>query len=147
MAIPDGALKAIGKLNVPVYRITRGRLFGRLNRAPVLLLTTTGRRSGALRTAPVVYLVDAERMVVIDSNAGHARTPAWALNLRANADAEVEVRGARRPVTARVAEGEERGGLGRVARSACSCSSRASAAVQAATRDQSGGTIDIGSRS
>jgi deazaflavin-dependent oxidoreductase (nitroreductase family) len=108
MAIPDGALKAIGKLNVPLYRATRGRLFGRLDRAPVLLLTTTGRRSGARRTAPVVYLADGDRMVVIGSNAGNARTPAWALNLRANPAADVEVRGSRRRVTARVAEGEER---------------------------------------
>jgi hypothetical protein len=42
MAIPDAALKAIGKLNVPLYRATRGRLFGRLDRAPVLLLTQRG---------------------------------------------------------------------------------------------------------
>lgn len=108
MAIPAGALRTIGKLNVPLYRLTRGRLFGRLDRAPVLLLTTTGRKSGAQRTAPVVYLADGERMIVIGSNAGNARTPAWALNLQAHPDAEVEVRADRRPVTARVAAGEER---------------------------------------
>lgn len=108
MAIPDGALKAIGRLNVPLYRATRGRLFGRLDRAPVLLLTTTGRRSGARRTAPVVYLTDGERLIVIGSNAGNERTPAWALNLRANPDAEVQVGAQRRRVTARVADGAER---------------------------------------
>jgi F420H(2)-dependent quinone reductase len=108
MTIPAGALKAIGKLNVPLYRLTRGRLFGRLDRAPVLLLTTTGRKSGEQRTAPVVYLADGERMIVIGSNAGNARTPAWALNLRAHPDAEVEVGADRRPVSARVAEAEER---------------------------------------
>jgi F420H(2)-dependent quinone reductase len=113
MAIPDAALKAIGKLNVPLYRASRGRLFGRLDRAPVLLLTTTGRRSGAVRTAPVVYLADGERLVVIGSNAGNARTPAWALNLTANPVAEVEVGADRRPVTARVAVGPEREDLWR----------------------------------
>jgi hypothetical protein len=50
-AIPSSALRAIGKLNVPLYRLSRGRLFGRLDRAPVLLLTTIGRKSGARRTA------------------------------------------------------------------------------------------------
>jgi F420H(2)-dependent quinone reductase len=103
----------MGKLNVPVYRATRGRLMGRVGRAPVLLLTTTGRRSGEPRTAPVVYLADGERYVVIGSNAGNTRTPAWALNLRANPDAKVEVRGDRLPVRARVADGEERAGLWR----------------------------------
>ena len=112
-AIPAGALKAIGKLNVPLYRASRGRLFGRLDRAPVLLLTTTGRKSGARRTAPVVYLAHGERVVVIGSNAGNTRTPAWALNLRAHPEAEVEVGADRRRVTARVAEGEEREDLWR----------------------------------
>jgi deazaflavin-dependent oxidoreductase (nitroreductase family) len=36
------------------------------------------------------------------------RTPAWAHNLRAHPEAEVEVGADRRRVTARVAEGEER---------------------------------------
>lgn len=112
-AIPAGALKAIGKLNVPLYRASRGRLFGRLDRAPVLLLTTTGRKSGVRRTAPVVYLAHDEQIVIIGSNAGNTRTPAWALNLRAHPDAEVEVGADRRQVTARVAEGEERADLWR----------------------------------
>lgn len=108
MSIPAWALRLGGRLNVPVYRATRGRLFGRIGRAPVLLLTTTGRRSGQERTAPVLYLVDGERLVVIGSNAGNERAPAWALNLRANPEAEVQIRGTRRRVRARFAEGEER---------------------------------------
>lgn len=102
MALPAAALRAGGKLNVPLYRATRGRLFGRVGRAPVLLLTTTGRRSGRSRTAPVLYLADGERLVVIGSNAGNERAPAWALNLLANPDATVQVGGQRRPVRARV---------------------------------------------
>jgi F420H(2)-dependent quinone reductase len=101
-------LRWIGKLNIPLYRLSGGRIGGRINRAPVLLLTTTGRKSGQQRTAPVVYLADGESLVVIGSNAGHSRTPAWSLNLQANPDAEVEVGRERRPVRARVAAGEER---------------------------------------
>jgi F420H(2)-dependent quinone reductase len=107
------ALKAFGKLNVPLYRLSGGRLFGQLDRAPVLLLTTVGRRSGQPRTAPVVYLADGERLIVIGSNAGHERAPAWSLNLEANPLAEVELRSERRAVRARVAEGEERAELWR----------------------------------
>lgn len=101
-------LRWTGKLNIPLYRISGGRIGGRINRAPVLLLTTTGRKSGQQRTAPVVYLADGENLVVIGSNAGHNRTPAWSLNLKANPDAEVEIGRKRRQVRARVAEGEER---------------------------------------
>jgi deazaflavin-dependent oxidoreductase (nitroreductase family) len=106
-------LRWTGKLNVPVYRLTGGRVGGRVGRAPVLLLTTTGRKSGQPRTAPVVYLADGERYVVIGSNAGNARTPAWSLNLKANPDAEVEIGRERRPVKARVTEGTERAELWR----------------------------------
>jgi F420H(2)-dependent quinone reductase len=108
MSMPAGMLRGLGKLNVPVYRLTRGRLFGKVGRAPVLLLTSTGRRSGQPRTAPVLYLADGERVIVIGSNAGNANSPAWSYNLKANPDAEVEIGAQKRSVRARVAEGEER---------------------------------------
>jgi deazaflavin-dependent oxidoreductase (nitroreductase family) len=106
-SLPPAALRALGRLNTPLYRLSRGRLFGQMGRAPILLLTTTGRKSGEPRTAPLLYLEEGERLVVIGSNAGNDNTPAWALNLLATADAHVEIRGRRRPVRARVAEGAE----------------------------------------
>jgi len=106
-------LRWVGKLNVPLYRISGGRIGGRVNRAPVLLLTTTGRKTGQKRTAPVLYLADGENAVVINTNAGNARVPAWSLNLQANPDAEIEIGRKRRAVRARIAEGEERSDLWR----------------------------------
>lgn len=106
-------LRLTGRLNTPLYRLSGGRIGGHVADAPVLLLTTTGRRSGQPRTAPVVYLADGENLVVIGSNAGHNRTPAWSLNLQANPEAEVEVGRERRKVRARVAAGEERAELWR----------------------------------
>jgi F420H(2)-dependent quinone reductase len=108
MAIPAGALKAIGRLNIPLYRWSGGRVFGKLGGAPVLLLTTTGRKSGQQRTAPVVYVRDGERIAVIGSNAGNVRAPAWALNLVANPEAEIQVGRRRSAVRARIAEDDER---------------------------------------
>jgi F420H(2)-dependent quinone reductase len=110
-SLPAGGLRVLGKLNVPLYRLSGGRLGGRVGRAPVLLLRTTGRKSGRVRVAPLVYLDDDGRFVVIGSNAGNDRTPAWAHNLLANPEAEVEVRGKTQPVRARVAEGSERADL------------------------------------
>ncbi len=110
-AIGPAGLRTWGKLNTRIYRATRGRLGAKLGKAPVLLLTTTGRKSGQERTAPVLYLRDGDRYVVIGSNAGNKNTPAWALNLEANPDAEVEVGRDRHPVRARAAQGEEREGL------------------------------------
>jgi deazaflavin-dependent oxidoreductase (nitroreductase family) len=106
-------LRWVGKLNVPLYRATGGRLMGKVGRAPVLLLTTTGRRSGEPRTAPVVYLADGDNVALINTNAGNAKLPAWSLNLMANPKAEVELGRKRQPVRARIAEGEERADLWR----------------------------------
>jgi hypothetical protein len=61
MAMPGALLRAAGKLNVPLHRASHGRLFGKIGRAPVLLLTSIGRRSAQPRTAPVLYLADGQR--------------------------------------------------------------------------------------
>jgi deazaflavin-dependent oxidoreductase (nitroreductase family) len=106
-------LRMTGKLNVPVYRLTGGRIGGKVGDAPICLLTTTGRKSGEQRTAPVVYLADGERVILIDTNAGNEKLPAWSLNLKAKPEAEVETGRKRRKVSARVAEGEERAELWR----------------------------------
>lgn len=106
-------LRWAGKLNTPLYRLSGGRIGGKVGRAPVLLLTTTGRKSGQARTAPVVYLADGENVVVINTNAGNAKVPAWSLNLKANPEAEVELGREKRKVRARIAEGEERADLWR----------------------------------
>jgi F420H(2)-dependent quinone reductase len=106
-------LRAVGKLNVPVYRLTRGRVGGKVGKGPVLLLTTTGRKSGEPRTAPVLYLAHGSDYVVINTNAGNTKVPAWSLNLRADPEAEVEVKGKRTRVRARLAEGDERTNLWR----------------------------------
>ena len=113
MGLSTNTFRLLGKLNRPIYRISGGRIGGRVGRAPILLLTTTGRRSGQPRTAPVVYLRDGERVVVINTNAGHERVPAWFLNLKAKPEAEVEVGRRKIPVLARIAEGEEREDLWR----------------------------------
>ena len=106
--ISSAGLRWTGKLNIPLYRFSGGRIGGKIAGAPVLLLTTTGRKSGLQRTAPVVYLADGERQIVIGSNAGHRNEPAWSLNLKANPHTSVEVGGNRRDVVARLASPDEK---------------------------------------
>ena len=108
MSLGAPGLRLAGKMNIPVYRATRGRVWGKVGKAPVLLLTSTGRRSGQQRTAPVVYLADNGNVIVIGSNAGNKNEPGWSFNLKANPDAHVEIGGEHRDVRARVAQGEER---------------------------------------
>jgi deazaflavin-dependent oxidoreductase (nitroreductase family) len=71
---------------------------------PTLLLRTTGRRSGATRTNGLVYARDGEDYLVVASNGGADRAPAWLHNLRANSDVEVQIGRQRRNGTARAIE-------------------------------------------
>ena len=103
----DALVRAFGRVNVVLYRRSGGRIFGRVGRAPILLLTTTGRRSGAPRTAPLLYLRDGRRFAVVASFGGHASHPAWYLNLTANPDVQVEVARQRFHARARTATAEE----------------------------------------
>ena len=101
-------LRWTGKLNVPVYRLSGGRIGSKVGDGPVLLLTTTGRKSGEPRTAPILYLAHGEAMILIDTNAGNERLPGWSYNLKAKPLAEVEIGKRRFPVKARIAVGTER---------------------------------------
>jgi deazaflavin-dependent oxidoreductase (nitroreductase family) len=75
---------------------------------PVLLLQTTGRRSGRSRTTPVQYLAEGDTFLVVASDAGATHPPAWYLNLRANADARIQVGTRTIDVRAHEAAGLER---------------------------------------
>jgi F420H(2)-dependent quinone reductase len=99
------------RLHAAVYRLTGGRLLGRVGGQPVLLLETVGRHSGRRRTAPVQYLTDGASFVVVAANAGAPRPPAWWLNLRADAGGRIQVRADTLAGGAREAMGEERAAL------------------------------------
>jgi deazaflavin-dependent oxidoreductase (nitroreductase family) len=104
----DLQFRILGGLHRRAYRLTGGKLGGRIAGMPVLLLTTTGRKSGRPRTQPLAYTRAGDGYAVIASKGGAARHPLWYLNLRANPLAEVTVGRVTQKVRAREAEGEER---------------------------------------
>jgi deazaflavin-dependent oxidoreductase (nitroreductase family) len=98
----------IWRVHLLLYRLSGGRIGGRLGPLPVLLLTIKGRRSGEPRTVALNYLEDSGRYVVFASHAGEAREPPWWLNLREAGEADIQIGAQRHHVRAREAEGEER---------------------------------------
>ncbi|MSW96408.1 MAG: nitroreductase family deazaflavin-dependent oxidoreductase [Actinobacteria bacterium] len=83
---------------------------------PTLLLRTTGARSGEPREAPLLYAPDGDRIVLIASQGGAPRNPAWYHNLVAHPECEVLATHERSGnYIARQAEGEERERLWRIA--------------------------------
>ena len=71
------------RLHVGAYRLTGGRLGGRIAGGPVLLLNHVGRRSGRRRVTPLLYLEDGDDLVLVGSRGGSDAPPAWWLNLQA----------------------------------------------------------------
>jgi deazaflavin-dependent oxidoreductase (nitroreductase family) len=101
-------LKYFARAHISVYRRTGGRLGARLLWFPAALLTTTGRKSGEPRTTPTLYLRDGDRVILPASFGGRAENPVWYLNLKANPEVEVQIRGEHLPLVARDASDEER---------------------------------------
>lgn len=76
-----------------------------------LLLTTRGRRSGALRRTALIYGRSGDAYVVVASQGGDPRHPAWYLNLLAEPEAQVQVGAERFTARARTATAEEKARL------------------------------------
>ena len=107
MKLRPAAIRAMGRSHRVLYRLSGGRLLGRVAGMPVLLLTTTGRRSGRARTTPLTYFELGDDLVVVASNGGEDSAPGWWHNLCAEPRATV-TRGARTEiVAARPATAEE----------------------------------------
>lgn len=95
-------------LNVWLYRLTGGRLGGRMRGFNVLLLTTTGRKSGKVRTTPLGRFDWQGGYLIVASNSGQPTHPAWYLNLVSHPQVTVQVYDKVIPVTAEVLTGEAR---------------------------------------
>lgn len=92
------------QLHEQLYEQTDGRIGHRMIGVPTLLLKTIGRRSGAPRTNALVYARDGEDYLLVASNGGADRPPAWLHNLRAHPDVEIQIAREHRRGTAKVVE-------------------------------------------
>ncbi|HEX7739635.1 MAG TPA: nitroreductase family deazaflavin-dependent oxidoreductase [Marmoricola sp.] len=76
--------------------------------APMLLLQTIGVKSGQQRTSPLLFARgDGEDVIVVGSNFGGEKHPAWTGNLLAHPEATVISGGVTVPVQATLLEGAE----------------------------------------
>jgi deazaflavin-dependent oxidoreductase (nitroreductase family) len=94
-----------------VLRLSNGRFTAAtfLTGLQILSLTTTGAKSGQPRTVPLVGITHSEgRLIVIASNWGQAKHPAWYHNLVAHPQVTVTRDGRSQPYLARETIGPER---------------------------------------
>lgn len=93
--------RVLPRLDKVIRRLTKGRVGTAAQLiAPSLVLHTVGARSGQPREHPLVFAADGDCFVVVGTNFGGQRQPAWTSNLLANPEATVDLDGVTVPVTA-----------------------------------------------
>ena len=98
------------RLDRPLLYLTRGR-YSMSKGQPILLLINTGARTGKRRATPLLYQHDGDRLIVLASNGGRARHPAWYHNVQAHPAVVVYAEGRIRTYAAHEATGDERARL------------------------------------
>jgi deazaflavin-dependent oxidoreductase (nitroreductase family) len=96
------------------FRANQGRVGGRFEGNPLLLLHHTGAKSGKSLVNPLAYLSDGGRYVVFASKGGAPTNPDWYHNLKAHPNTTIEVGTDTIDVVASEATGEERERLFRI---------------------------------
>ncbi len=103
--------RLVGPMVVPpvdrlLSRLTGGRVVLSGSLVPSLVLESTGARTGQRRTTPLACLPDEDgSFLVVGSNFGRERHPAWTANLQAHPRATVTYRGRTVPVEATLLDG------------------------------------------
>jgi deazaflavin-dependent oxidoreductase (nitroreductase family) len=100
-----------GQEHIDRYLATDGEEGHDWEGTQTLILTTTGRRSGEQRMHPLIYGRHGDDYLVVASKGGAPQHPAWYLNLEANPEVEIQVKGQKMPAQARTATPEERAEL------------------------------------
>jgi len=110
---PD--LTLFGDEHVRLYEETDGEQGYLWNGATCLVLTTKGRKTGATRKHALICGFDGDTPLVVASQGGAPTHPNWYLNLTADPNVHVQVKGDRFAAVARTAEvGAERDRLWKI---------------------------------
>jgi deazaflavin-dependent oxidoreductase (nitroreductase family) len=97
-----------GQEHVDRYVATDGEEGHDWQGTKTLLLTTTGRKSGKPITLPLIYGEHGDDYLLVASKGGARQHPAWYLNLEANPEVEIQVKGDKMRARARTASPEEK---------------------------------------
>ena len=107
---PRWALKAMTRLHVFLHRVTGGGL-NKLGGDEVCFVTMTGAKSGRTLTVPLMYVPYKEGVLLVASQGGAPKNPVWYHNLVKHPEIEVEHRGRRMQLRARLADPSEKPAL------------------------------------
>ena len=104
----NALIKLFWQLHLKIYLWSKGRIGNVIRGLPILVLTTSGKRTGLTRQNALMYLPYGKDFVVIASNLGDEKHPAWWINMKAEPTASVQIKDAHYTVHAREAADNER---------------------------------------
>jgi deazaflavin-dependent oxidoreductase (nitroreductase family) len=107
--------KVSPKVDPTLARISNGRVTS-IPMLPILLLHHVGAKSGQPRVTPLVYFTQGDDVVLMASNYGGTKHPAWFHNVKANPEVTLHARGREGRYRARIPEGAERDRLWELAK-------------------------------
>jgi deazaflavin-dependent oxidoreductase (nitroreductase family) len=92
-----------------IQKVSRGRVtILDIAGLPNLMLTVIGRKSGQPRSTPLLAVPRGESWLIAGSNFGGPKQPVWVVNIEANPECRITVKGKTHDMTARRLEGQER---------------------------------------
>jgi deazaflavin-dependent oxidoreductase (nitroreductase family) len=97
----------ITRVNLWLLIRSKGRLGNSFLGKPVLLLHTVGHKSGQQRMTPLFYLAEGDRIILVASNAGTVKDPAWFGNIKVNPEVSMQIRGQYREMRGHSASEQE----------------------------------------
>jgi deazaflavin-dependent oxidoreductase (nitroreductase family) len=100
---------AVSHFEPAMIKVSNGKL--QFGNGPRVNLTVPGRKSGEPRTATLLYFTRGDEVILVASNFGGERFPAWYYNLTAAGEGELHWRGGHGTYTAREADEPERTAL------------------------------------
>jgi len=100
------------KLNVAVFRASKGRLMNKfIGGYPVCIVTTTGAKSGKTRRIALIHLPHGDNKLLVASQGGMPKNPVWYYNIKAHPDIQILVDGEEKTYRARQVSSEEKAQL------------------------------------
>jgi deazaflavin-dependent oxidoreductase (nitroreductase family) len=96
-------LRAFAKLNAVVYRMSGGRVMGKMGASPICVVRMQGARSHTWRDVPLMYVPNGAGVILVASLGGAPKNPVWYYNLVAHPDIEVQVKESTLKLRARLA--------------------------------------------
>ena len=76
-----------------VFRITGGRLMGKLRGMDICVVKTTGAKSGKIRYIPLMLVPYEEGVILVASMGGAPTHPSWYWNIKAHTEVLVYLKG------------------------------------------------------